>query len=129
MSEQDKVNADMLLYGTGTSLNGKHIPRSTVHVETKFNKDRIEQQIIFEDCHSPIDMIDNVAVQVMNLQEQGVRVALIKLGWTPPETKNKVMDILKSLEIQNDGVSDMRIRHAISQCVVDIREELQHGNP
>jgi hypothetical protein len=58
-------------------------------------------------------------------QKQGVREALIKLGWTPPETKDKVMELLMCIELKNDNnVSNMKIRHYISQWVVDIRNVL-----
>lgn len=51
-------------------------------VSTKFNKDLIVQETGF----SGSDQILGMARNVIQLQEQGVREALIKLGWTPPES-------------------------------------------
>jgi hypothetical protein len=106
---------------------------STVHVETKFNKDRIEQQLVFKDCHSPIGMIDNVAVQVVNLQEQGVREALIKLGWTPPDegaekmTSERLTQLIKMIHKDLKMRSDEEGRTPISHFIwVMIQAEVDY---
>jgi hypothetical protein len=50
-------------------------------VETKFNKETIKQGTILMDDGKTISTI---ASNIIRLEEQGVRDALIKLGWTPP---------------------------------------------
>ena len=52
-------------------------------IETKFSKEMIKQSTILMDDGKTIStMVSNV----IRLEEQGVRNALIKLGWTPPTT-------------------------------------------
>ena len=70
---------------------------NTYEVNTKFNKDLIIQETGFSGSDRNSDMARNV----IQLQEQGVREALIKLGWTPPESladirAEAVMSIIKS---------------------------------
>jgi len=60
-------------------------------VNTKFNKDLIIQETGFSGSDRNSDMARNV----IQLQEQGVREALIKLGWTPQEGS-------ADLQAQND---------------------------
>ncbi len=63
-----------------------------VNVKTNIDDDIIKQVVTddFDDLHQTF------CEQVINLREQGVRDALIKLGWTPPECsipKLKIKDI------------------------------------
>jgi len=53
-----------------------------VNVNTKIDDDTIKQQIIMDDFE---DMHQRFCEQIVNLQDEGIRNSLIKLGWTPPE--------------------------------------------
>lgn len=54
-------------------------------VETKFNKELIKQSTVLSDGNS---VISSVVSNIVRLEEQGVRDALIKLGWTPPKDED-----------------------------------------
>lgn len=54
---------------------------NTLKVTTRFNKEMIEQSVI---AGAGIDIHQQFVKRILNLQDQGVRDALIKLGWTPP---------------------------------------------
>lgn len=57
---------------------------SEIKVETYFNKDLIEQV-----TRGPeFSLFENAVTQTINLREQGVKEALIKLCWTPPLENN-----------------------------------------
>lgn len=51
---------------------------TSVRVETRFDANTIEQEF------TGLGMVQNLAKQVINLQEKAVEEALISLGWTPP---------------------------------------------
>jgi len=51
-------------------------------VTTKYNKGLILQETSFPGQ----DDIRDISTNIIKLQEGGVREALIKLGWTPPES-------------------------------------------
>lgn len=51
---------------------------SEVKIQTWFNDEEIQQQVFWPGRR------EDTARQIIRLQEQGVREALIKLGWTPP---------------------------------------------
>lgn len=55
---------------------------STIRVDTRFNAERIEQELVFDN-----DPVGAIRLQIIRLQDEGVRKALIELGWTPPDTK------------------------------------------
>ena len=55
-------------------------------VETQFNKELIKQSTILMDDGK---IISTMASNVIRLEEQGVKDALIKLGWTPPKGDKK----------------------------------------
>lgn len=50
-------------------------------VITRFNKEMIEQSVV---AGAGVDIHQQFVKRVLNLQDQGIRDALIKLGWTPP---------------------------------------------
>lgn len=54
-----------------------------IKITTRFNTDRIEQEVQYPGS----DLIASKMKQVLNLQDQGIREALIKLGWAPPKAK------------------------------------------
>ena len=54
-------------------------------VETQFNKELIKQSTVLMDDGK---IISTMASRVVRLEEQGVRDALIKLGWTPPKDED-----------------------------------------
>ena len=56
---------------------------SNVKVITKFNTDHIQQDVMYEDALGNVTQM--AATQIVKLQDEGVRQALIKLGWTPPD--------------------------------------------
>lgn len=57
-------------------------------VETQFNKDFITQRVdIASDSCFPVNTISR---EVVHLKEQGIRDALIRLGWTPPPEEKEV---------------------------------------
>ena len=55
-------------------------------VETKFNKEMIKQSTVLMDDGK---IISSMASNIVRLEEQGVRDALIKLGWTPPKEEGR----------------------------------------
>ena len=58
-------------------------------VKTAFNKDRIESWLEFKGEYGiGHDIINHHNKQIINLRDQGIREALIKLGWTPPKEEN-----------------------------------------
>ena len=57
-----------------------------VEVETKFNKEIIEQNTVIKD-HSG-KTVEKLATEIVFLREQGIREALIALGWTPPKEES-----------------------------------------
>ena len=52
-----------------------------ITVVTRFNTERIEQHL---ELDGENDMFPSLRKEIMELKEEGVREALIKLGWTPP---------------------------------------------
>jgi transposase len=58
---------------------------SVISVQTKYNSDFITQEIIAEDSKWDTNLYASVIKRVIHLQEEGIREALIKLGWTPPK--------------------------------------------
>lgn len=61
-----------------------------IKVNTRFNKDIIESEIDY----GVIDTRQQVVKNIIKLQEQGVRDALIALGWTPPVEKTSTYFIV-----------------------------------
>ncbi|MCG8381804.1 MAG: hypothetical protein MJA28_06240 [Gammaproteobacteria bacterium] len=55
-----------------------------ISVITNFSKDVIQQETIFESE----GLRESVIRSVANLQDEGVKSALIALGWTPPDQPN-----------------------------------------
>jgi hypothetical protein len=55
---------------------------AALDVSTRFSKDMIES--IIEDRAAPTRDLREVSRKVIRLQDEGVRQALIALGWTPP---------------------------------------------
>lgn len=56
--------------------------------ETRFNPEQIEQDLHYGFGNGDRQLISQ---KILNLSEQGIREALIALGWTPPkEQKNNV---------------------------------------
>lgn len=90
-------------------------------VETKvFPSGLISQDTMFDSR----GVIRQLSRQLIDTGEDQIREALIKLGWVPPESVQKVLPLLLKLELRNDNVSNMGDRHWISQCIVNIRKEL-----
>jgi hypothetical protein len=58
---------------------------SEIQVKTTFNQNEINQEIINSDELSFPLSRETMIKQVLDLREQGVRDALIALGWTPPK--------------------------------------------
>lgn len=74
-----------------------------IEVKTEFSKDMITQELI---GHST-DIHDVMMRQVIRLQDQGVRDALIKLGWTPPDAQpeRQVGNVdMSQYELSEDGI-------------------------
>lgn len=66
---------------------------SKLIIKTKFNRDVISSSI-----ENNMDEITNVMFEkIIRLQDEGIRKALIELGWTPPEEEKT----LKTLEESN----------------------------
>jgi hypothetical protein len=57
----------------------------SLKVETKYCKDLViqETQIYHDD-----DIYEAMTQSVLNLQDEGVKKALIELGWSPPNKRN-----------------------------------------
>ena len=87
-----------------------------------FESGLIEQETLFND-HG---LVGQMTRKLIDTNESQIREALIKLGWVPPESVQKVMALLLKLELRNDDVSNTGDLHVISQCVVGIRKELLH---
>ena len=60
---------------------------SEYKIVTQFNKDIIIQDTYFD------DQVDHYARQIIKLKEDGVKHALIELGWIPPEEKEKLIEL------------------------------------
>lgn len=57
---------------------------SHIHVTTEFNADSITTTTAWGDAAGPSDPMHVIMWQVVQLQEESVRKALIAQGWTPP---------------------------------------------
>jgi hypothetical protein len=55
-----------------------------VEIKTFFNKEIIQSDIIFDDG----ELIKTTSSEIIKLKEQGIKDALIELGWTPPKNKD-----------------------------------------
>lgn len=55
-----------------------------IGIKTYYNKDVIHQVHEAAECSA----LERAVTQTMQLKEDGVRQALIKLGWTPPPSNN-----------------------------------------
>jgi len=53
-----------------------------IRVNTRFDNTQIIQDVSYMDSG---EFIRTTTSQVMNLKEQGVKEALIRLGWIPPK--------------------------------------------
>lgn len=51
-----------------------------IKIITRYDKDQIRQEVRMDEHYS----FSNIVEQVMFLKDEGVKEALIKLGWTPP---------------------------------------------
>jgi len=61
----------------------------TYEVKTAFNRYRIESWVEYKDDFSMNQsLIKDHTKQIIYLRDQGIREALIKLGWTPPPEEN-----------------------------------------
>ena len=56
---------------------------TNINVKTLYNSDMIKSVIEFPNN----DLITHMSESIIKLQEEGVRKALIELGWTPPSKK------------------------------------------
>ena len=54
-------------------------------VNTNFNEELISQEVLMEAA----GIRESITRQVIHLQEEGIREALIKLGWTPPSLNER----------------------------------------
>lgn len=61
----------------------KKIESQKVIVKTEFCKDLIRQEVSIIGN----DMVTRLVQQIIQLQDEGISQALIKLGWTPPKHK------------------------------------------
>lgn len=52
-------------------------------VDTKIEGDKIIQDTYYEDIHTKLRQ--DLGRKIIDLQEQGIKEALIALGWTPPK--------------------------------------------
>lgn len=63
--------------------------RYVVHTGVDLENQTIRQDVEFVDVISDVlaDRRSQLFTQLVHLQDEGIRQALIQLGWTPPETK------------------------------------------
>jgi hypothetical protein len=54
-------------------------------VKTTFNESQISQTLLKHDHLN--ETSESIRRKIINIEEEGVRKALIELGWTPPKTK------------------------------------------
>lgn len=72
---------------------------STFKVETLYNKDLIIQDVVMTD---PIgNFVQRVSREVIEHKEEGVRQALIALGWAPPEEVAELKEDQRWLQCLN----------------------------
>jgi len=57
---------------------------TSINVHTKYNKDFIINEIFCDDNHWDVGLFAWVNRKVIDMQEDGIRQALIAMGWTPP---------------------------------------------
>ena len=69
-----------------SSCFDEHIDKR-LKIITKFNRDIIIQEVMDDYVR---DTVRNRVEYTMNLRDEGVRKALIKLGWTPPPDDNHI---------------------------------------
>lgn len=61
---------------------------SSIKVNTIISKNSILQHTYFDVKDNNLNVVRNTLCrQLINLQDQGIIAALIKLGWTPPKEK------------------------------------------
>lgn len=75
-------------------------------IETKYNKDIIEQTIMERD-----ELQDSFKVlwrDSIKLKEEGMRKALMEIGWTPPEDKPNYESWIRRVicELEEEGFGD-----------------------
>ena len=61
--------------------NDKIQNKVTVEVETNFNPDLIESTVFMK---KPFNDMHEIMKHIVRLQDEGIKEALLKLGWTPP---------------------------------------------
>lgn len=66
------------------------ITNPKINVTTRFDANIIEQSVWSEG--RPDDIRQEMFRNIVRLQDQGIRDALIALGWTPPTLENKPSD-------------------------------------
>ncbi len=60
-------------------------------IECKFNKDTIEltEGYVSDEFEHRGVNFGNIVTNIVNLREDAIRQALIKLGWTPPKSEGE----------------------------------------
>ena len=72
-----------------------------INVTTAFNNERIEQSVAFPRQES---LFNNIAKQILFLQEQGVQQALYKLGYLSPKQVIALKDAYLAAKHNDGGV-------------------------
>lgn len=88
-------------------------------------------QVVSQDVEAP-SLIDGkyelLARRLVDLQDQGIREALIKLGWTPPNEapKRKVFgpQDIRSWSITPDSLTFRHVLYGITRCGSRVQIEL-----
>jgi hypothetical protein len=59
----------------------------------------VNGNLIVQDVSSVVgDKISQVSRQVCDTSEKGIRDALVKMGWMPPDVADEVLDVLETCE-------------------------------
>lgn len=98
------------------------------YVNTKYNKEMIESSIMFDGVRS--DPAYQISRQVIQLQEDGVKAALYKLGYLNPDEVEEIkLDNLKLRKALSDligGLTSSDLHYGGGHCVdtVERAEEI-----
>jgi hypothetical protein len=73
------------------------------YVNTKYNKEMIESSIMSDDLRT--EYASQISRQVIQLQEEGIKTALRKLGYLTPE------------EAEDLKLENLKLREALSELI------------
>jgi hypothetical protein len=87
-----------------------------INVKTEFNDEEIRQHVEVENPSG--DVVHRTAVEVIQLRDQQVRSALLKLGWTPPD-----YDGVKVRLSNFEGLESVTFGHFKGHVMMNMEED------